>query len=49
MGILHGADEQTRAAFQEKRQPGQHRTGTAVGVDTYRPLTPTAAFTKLAG
>jgi len=48
-GILHGATEAYRAEFQKKREPGQRRTGTHIGVDTYRPLVPTAAFVKLAG
>ncbi len=48
-GILHGADEATRAEFQKRRQPGQRRTATNVGVDTYRPLIPTAEFAKMAG
>jgi homogentisate 1,2-dioxygenase len=48
-GILHGADEATRAEFQAKRKPGQRRTATNVGVDTYRPLTPTLEFAKMAG
>jgi homogentisate 1,2-dioxygenase len=47
-GILHGADEAARAEFQKKRRPGQHRTGTLVGVDTYRPLTPSPEFVKMA-
>ncbi len=48
-GILHGAPEAYRAEFQKKRQPGQRRTGTSVGVDTYRPLVPTAEFRRMAG
>ena len=48
-GILHGADEATRAEFQKKRKPGTHRTATMIGVDTYRPLVPTPEFTKMAG
>ena len=48
-GILHGADEAARAEFQKRRQPGQRRTATNVGVDAYRPLVPTAEFTKMAG
>jgi homogentisate 1,2-dioxygenase len=48
-GILHGADEAYRAEFQKRRRPGQRRTGWSVGVDTYRPLHPTAAFQRLAG
>jgi homogentisate 1,2-dioxygenase len=48
-GILHGADEATRAEFQAKRQPGHRRTATNVGVDTYRPLDPSPEFVKMAG
>src|SRR5438445_634367 len=48
-GILHGATEAYRAEFQKKRQPGQRRTATNVGVDTYRPLIPSAGFVKMAG
>jgi homogentisate 1,2-dioxygenase len=47
-GILHGANEAYRAEFQKRRQPGQRRTRTMVGVDTYRPLKPTADFIRLA-
>ena len=46
--ILHGADESYRAEFQKKRRPGGHRTGWSVGVDTYRPLTPSPEFAKIA-
>jgi homogentisate 1,2-dioxygenase len=46
-GILHGADEATRSEFQKKRKPSQHRTATMVGVDTYRPLGPTAEFVRM--
>src|SRR5205823_14030431 len=35
-GILHGANEATRAGFQAQRKPGQRRAATNVGVDTYR-------------
>ena len=48
-GILHGADEATRAQFQKRRQPGQRRTGWSVGVDTYRPLQPSPEFDRMAG
>jgi homogentisate 1,2-dioxygenase len=48
-GILHGATEAYRAEFQKKRKPGMHRTATMVGVDTYRPLTPTPEFAGMAG
>ena len=37
-GILHGADEAARAAFQAQRKPGMRRTLTGVSVDTERPL-----------
>ena len=48
-GVLHGATEEYRAEFQRKRQPGQTRTGTMVGIDTYRPLTPSPEFVRMAG
>lgn len=48
-GILHGADEATRAEFQKKRRPGTRRTATLVGVDTYRPLAPSPEFARMAG
>ena len=47
--ILHGATEAYRAEFQKKRKPGMHRTATMIGVDTYRPLVPTAEFARMAG
>jgi homogentisate 1,2-dioxygenase len=37
-GILHGADEAARIAFQQRRRPGMRRTLTGVSVDTERPL-----------
>ena len=43
------AFEVYRAEFQNKRQPGTRRTGTSVGVDTYRPLNPTPEFVRMAG
>jgi hypothetical protein len=46
-GILHGATEATRAEFQKQRKPGTRRTN--IGVDTYRPLTPTVEFARMAG
>lgn len=46
-GILHGADEATRAAFQKRRTPDMRRTLTGVSVDTERPLVPTAACERL--
>ena len=48
-GILHGADEATRAAFQARRKPGMRRTGTLIGVDSYRPLIPAAEFVRMSG
>jgi hypothetical protein len=30
-------------------KPGTGRTGTSVGINTYRPLTPTAEFVWMAG
>jgi len=48
-GVLHGATEAYRAEFQAKRKPGARRTGTSVGVDTYRPLTPSPQFARMAG
>jgi homogentisate 1,2-dioxygenase len=48
-GILHGATEAYRAEFQARRKPGQRRTATNVGVDTYRPLAPSPEFVKLSG
>ena len=48
-GVLHGATEEYRAEFQRKRQPGQTRTGTMVGIDTYRPLAPSPEFVRMAG
>ena len=46
---LRKLDEATRAEFQKRREPGQRRTATNVGVDTYRPLIPTPEFAKMAG
>jgi homogentisate 1,2-dioxygenase len=46
-GILHGADEATRAAFQQKRVPGMRRTLCGVSVDTDRPLVQSAAFQRV--
>ena len=46
-GILHGADEATRAAFNARRKPGDMRRWTGVGVDTYKPLRPSDAFARL--
>jgi homogentisate 1,2-dioxygenase len=48
-GILHGATEAYRAEFQARRKPGQRRTATNVGVDTYRPLVPSPEFARMAG
>jgi homogentisate 1,2-dioxygenase len=46
-GILHGADEAARAAFQKRRVPGMRRLFTGVSVDTDRPLTASEAFRRL--
>jgi homogentisate 1,2-dioxygenase len=46
-GILHGADEAARAAFQKRRTPGMRRTLCGVSVDTDRPLTPSPVFERL--
>lgn len=46
-GILHGADEAARAAFQAQRKPGMRRTLTGVSVDTERPLIPSAVYQRL--
>jgi homogentisate 1,2-dioxygenase len=46
-GILHGATDDARAAFNAKRKPGDMRRWTGVGVDTYRPLEVSDAFAKM--
>ena len=46
-GILHGADEATRAAFQKRRTPGMRRTLCGVSVDTDRPLAVSAVYERL--
>jgi homogentisate 1,2-dioxygenase len=46
-GILHGADEATRAAFQKRRTPGMRRTLCGVSVDTDRPLVVSAVYERL--
>src|SRR5438045_9665054 len=46
-GILHGANEAYRAEFQARRKPGMRRTSTSVGVDTYRPLSPSPEFVAM--
>ena len=46
-GILHGANEAYRAEFQARRKPGMRRTSTSVGVDTHRPLRPSAEFARM--
>ncbi len=48
-GILHGATEEARAAFNAKRKSGDMRRWTGIGVDTYRPLKTTADFVRLTG
>ena len=45
-GILHGADEATRTAFNAKRVPGMRRTLCGVSVDTDRPLMASGAFQR---
>jgi homogentisate 1,2-dioxygenase len=46
-GILHGADEAARAAFQKRRVPGMRRVFTGVSVDTDQPLVASEAFRRL--
>ena len=46
-GILHGADEAARAAFQKRRVPGMRRTICGVSVDTDRPLLPSPVYERL--
>lgn len=46
-GIVHGASEAYRAAFQQQRKPGARRMMTGVGVDTERPLLVSAAYERL--
>jgi homogentisate 1,2-dioxygenase len=48
-GILHGADEATRAAFNARRVPGMRRTLCGVSVDTDRPLIASPAFQRVSG
>jgi len=48
-GVLHGATEAYRAAFQARRRPGDMRTRTGIGVDTFRPLKVSPEFARLAG
>ena len=48
-GILHGATEEARAAFNARRKPGDMRNWTGIGVDTYKPLKPSEAFAKMTG
>ncbi len=47
--MLHGATEAYRAEFQANRQPNTSRTGTSVGVDTYRPLNVAPEFARMTG
>ena len=44
-----GAPEEARATFNARRKPGDMRTWTGVGVDTYRPLKPSDAFARMTG
>ena len=46
-GILHGANEVARAAFQARRTPGMRRTLCGVSVDTDRPLIDSKVFQLL--
>ena len=46
-GMLHGAHETTRAAFQAKRRPGMRRTLCGVSVATDRPLVVSAAYERM--
>jgi homogentisate 1,2-dioxygenase len=46
-GILHGADEAARAAFNQRRVPGMRRMFTGVSVDTDRPLVASQAFLRI--
>jgi hypothetical protein len=46
-GILHGADEATRAAFQKRRMPGMRRTLCGVSVDTDRRLVASPIYARL--
>ena len=48
-GIVHGADEAARAAFEKRRVPGMRRMFTGVSVDTDRPLAASPAFQRLSG
>ena len=48
-GILHGANEAYRAAFQARREPGARRMFTGVSVDTERPLHASAVCERLTG
>ena len=46
-GILHGADEAARAAFQRRRTPGMRRTLCGVSVDTDRSLVASPVYERL--
>ena len=46
-GILHGADEAARAAFQKRRRPGMRRTICGVSVDTDRSLVASPVYERL--
>lgn len=46
-GILHGANEATREAFQKRRTPGMRRTLCGVSVDTDRPLAVSEVYRRL--
>jgi homogentisate 1,2-dioxygenase len=46
-GILHGANEAAREAFQKRRTPGMRRTLCGVSVDTDRPLAVSPTFHRV--
>ena len=48
-GILHGANEAYRAEFQAAPQAGHAPDKHEIGVDTYRPLRPSAEFARMSG
>jgi hypothetical protein len=48
-GVLHGADEASRAEIQTRRAPGMRRTRIGVGVDTYWPLNVYPEFARMTG
>ncbi len=46
-GLMHGATEAVRDAFNLKRTPGMRRALTSVSIDTFAPLVPTQAYLGL--